>query len=127
MNPPLILIVDDIFPNRQILVQMVRKSGWESIEASNGEEALEIIKSIEIDVVLMDVEMPVMNGIETVHYIRNELSFPLNTLPVIALTAHNPRMFFEDFHDAGFDDLLAKPYSLEKLRERIISIVPGLE
>ena len=69
--------------------------------------------------IFMDIEMPVMNGIETTQYIRNELSAPLNGIPIIALTAHNPDLFFEDFSDIGFDELVTKPYSIEKIREKI--------
>jgi CheY-like chemotaxis protein len=67
----------------------------------------------------MDREMPVMNGIETARHIRTKLIPPLNGLPVIALTAHNPELFFEDYSDAGFDELITKPYSVEKIKEKI--------
>ena len=69
--------------------------------------------------IFMDIEMPVMNGLETTAYIRNELNPPLSSIPVIALTAHNPELFFEDFADVGFDELITKPYSAEKIRELI--------
>ena len=63
--------------------------------------------------------MPVMNGIETTQFIRNELPPPLNAIPVIALTAHNPELFFEDYSEVGFDQLITKPYSVEKIRAMI--------
>jgi CheY-like chemotaxis protein len=63
--------------------------------------------------------MPVMNGIETTHYIRNELGPPLNAIPVIAITAHDPELFFEDYADVGFDELVTKPYSVEKIKSMI--------
>ena len=59
--------------------------------------------------------MPVMNGVETTKYIRSEMPFPLNNIPIIALTAHNPDDFFDDYHNAGFNKLLTKPYSFEKI------------
>jgi CheY-like chemotaxis protein len=67
----------------------------------------------------MDIEMPVMNGIETTQFIRTSLPFPVNQIPIVALTAHNPKLFFEDFQDVGFSRLLTKPYSLEKLMKLI--------
>ena len=114
-----ILIVDDIFSNRYLLSELVKLTGNEAIVAENGEQAIEILKSQEIHMIFMDIEMPVMNGIETTQYIRNELDAPLNALPIIALTAHNPDIFFEDYSDVGFDELVTKPYSLEKIRARI--------
>ena len=94
-------------------------TGNEAILSENGEEAIEILKNEEIHMVFMDIEMPVMNGIETTNYIRNELPPPLNVIPVIALTAHNPELFFEDYSDVGFDELITKPYSVEKIKEKI--------
>jgi len=114
-----ILVVDDIYTNRYLLSELIKLTGNEAIIAENGEQAIEILKSQEIHMIFMDIEMPVMNGIETTQYIRNELSAPLNGIPIIALTAHNPDLFFEDFSDIGFDELVTKPYSIEKIREKI--------
>ena len=114
-----ILVVDDIYTNRYLLSELIQLTGNEVILAENGEEAIEILNSQEIHMVFMDIEMPVMNGVETTQYIRNELPPPLNAIPVIALTAHNPELFFDDYSDAGFDELVTKPYSVEKIREKI--------
>ncbi len=113
------LIVDDIFINRLLLKEIVRDLSDNIIEAANGKEAIDIIEKENIDIVLMDIEMPVMNGVETTKFIRNELPFPKNNLPVIALTAHNPDDFFESYHSAGFNQLLTKPYSLNKILDVI--------
>jgi CheY-like chemotaxis protein len=67
----------------------------------------------------MDIEMPVMNGLETCVYIRKKMNSPKSVTSIVALTAHNPSLFFEDFSDAGFDELLTKPYSLDKIIELI--------
>jgi len=115
-----ILIVDDIFVNRLLLKEIVRKVTKNCYEAQNGKEALQIIEKEDIDVVLMDIEMPVMNGIETTSFIRN--SFPLprkRNIPIIALTAHNPISFFEDYKNVGFNQLMTKPYSIEKILKLI--------
>ena len=114
-----ILVVDDIYANRYLLCELIKLTGHEAISANNGEQAIEILKSQEIHMVFMDIEMPVMNGIETTLYIRNEMDAPLNAIPIIALTAHSPELFFEDYSDVGFDELLTKPYSLEKIRVKI--------
>jgi len=121
-----ILIVDDIFTNRLLLVELLKTIGHEYAQVENGKEAIEAMNREEFDIVLMDIEMPVMNGLETVVYIRKNFPYPKNKIPIVALTAHNPQLFFEDFKDAGFDKLLTKPYNLEKLSGIIDELVSGL-
>ncbi len=110
-----ILVVDDIFVNRLLLREIVKKFCKNYFEAQNGKEAIDILVREELDVVLMDIEMPVMNGIETTKYIREVLTYPKKNVPIIALTAYNPSTFFTDFKNAGFDQLLSKPYSMESI------------
>ena len=114
-----ILVVDDIYTNRYLLSELIKLTGNKAVLAENGQEAIDILKTEEIHMVFMDIEMPVMNGIETTQFIRNELPPPLNAIPVIALTAHNPELFFEDYSEVGFDQLITKPYSVEKIRAMI--------
>jgi len=116
-----ILVVDDIYTNRYLLSELIRLTDNEPIAVENGEEAIEVIRNEEIHMIFMDIEMPVMNGIETTQFIRNEMPPPLNVIPIIALTAHNPELFFEDFSDVGFDELITKPYSVEKIKEKIMN------
>ncbi len=110
-----VLIVDDIFTNRLLLSEILRNLDIEFDEVENGLEAIESIEKENYDLVLMDIEMPVMNGLETTRHIREKLSYPKNRTYVVALTAHNPELFFEDFKDVGFDQLLTKPYNVEKI------------
>lgn len=117
-----ILIVDDIFVNRLLLKEIVKNICSQCFEAQNGKEAIDIIQKEKVDIVFMDIEMPVMNGLETTKYIREKLPSPLRFTPIIALTAHNPANFFEDFHDAGFDFLMTKPYSIDKITKAIEEI-----
>ena len=118
-----ILIVDDIFTNRLLLSELIKNLGHVSLQAENGKEAIDLLKEKDFDLVFMDIEMPVMNGLETCEYIRNVFPFPKNATSVVALTAHNPELFFEDFYDAGFDQLLTKPYSLDKITEIINNLL----
>jgi len=118
-----ILIVDDIFTNRLLLAELIKSLGHLSVQAENGKQAVDFLTQDHFDLVLLDIEMPVMNGIETCEYIRNNLPSPKNVVTVVALTAHNPNLFFEDFSDAGFDELLTKPYSLEKVIELINNLI----
>jgi len=116
------LIVDDIIMNRILLKEITKEFANSVMEAENGKKAVEILENNDIDVILMDIEMPVMNGVETARYIREKLTYPKNKTKVIALTAHNPDDFFDDFNNAGFDELLTKPYSFDK----IINILSSL-
>jgi CheY-like chemotaxis protein len=118
-----ILIVDDIFTNRLLLSELIKMMDHESVEAENGKEALEILEKDDIDLILMDIEMPVMNGMETCRHIRNQFEPPKSNTPCVALTAHNPSLFMEDFGAAGFNELLTKPYSIDKLIELINNLI----
>jgi CheY-like chemotaxis protein len=115
------LIVDDIFMNRLLLKEIISELCNSYKEAKNGKEAIDIIQEENIDIILMDIEMPVMNGVETTRYIRTQMPYPKNKLPIIALTAHNPDDFFDDYNNAGFDKLLTKPYSFKKILDTISS------
>ncbi len=116
MKKPLnLLVVDDIFVNRLLIKEIVKKINAKCFEAENGKQAIDIFEKEDIDMILMDIEMPVMNGLETTRHIREKLSAPKNRIPIIALTAHNPATFFNDFKDVGFDQLMTKPYSVTKV------------
>lgn len=118
-----ILIVDDIYTNRLLLSELIRMMNHDSVEAENGKEALEILEKDNIDLILMDIEMPFMNGVETCRHIRTKMKPPVSNIPCVALTAHNPGLFFKDFEDSGFNELLTKPYSIDKLIELINNLI----
>jgi len=116
-----VLIADDIFTNRLLLSEIIEDLGHEYIAVENGKEAIETLLSNDIDIVLMDIEMPVMNGIEATKHIREKLEKPKSLTIVVALTAHNPKIFFDDYQDVGFSQLLTKPYSVKKITELLES------
>lgn len=118
-----VLIVDDIVINRILLVELIKKLGYKYKQASNGKEAVDILKENDIDIILMDIEMPVMNGVEATEHIRKKLDKPFCCTPIIALTAHNPEDFFETFEQAGFNELITKPYLLDKISSTIDKVL----
>ena len=126
MSTPLnLLIVDDIFVNRLLIKEIVKKINAKCFEAENGKQAVDIHLNEKIDLILMDIEMPVMNGLETTKYIREKVPHPKNNIPIIALTAHNPATFFEDFKDVGFNQLMTKPYSIDQVLKVIEEFFPS--
>jgi two-component system, response regulator, stage 0 sporulation protein F len=110
-----VLIVDDIVMNRILLTEILQQGGYKFETAVNGKDAISKLEKQSFDIVLMDIEMPVMNGIETTRYIRKNFPPVKNTIPIIAITAHDPSSFFEDFEGVGFNELITKPYSLAKI------------
>ncbi|WP_153767141.1 PAS domain-containing hybrid sensor histidine kinase/response regulator [Endozoicomonas sp. OPT23] len=108
-----VLIVDDIKINRDLLRDIVEDSGFNTVEASNGVEALEILEKQSIDLVLLDIRMPKMDGFEVIARIRQHPSLQL--LPVIAVTASTGADFTSQLSKHGFNGSLSKPFRLNHL------------
>ena len=117
-----IIVADDILMNRILIKEILAEFDCNVFEAKNGKEVIELMKKEEIDIVLLDIEMPVMNGLETVSYIRQEMPYPQKHLPVIALTAHDPTLYFANYKDAGFNNLITKPYTYNQVKSVFDSI-----
>ena len=115
---PEILIVDDILANRLILSEIVTAVGCKCTAARNGEEAISLVRERHFDMIFMDVEMPVMNGIETTAAIRNTID-PLARIPIIALTAHDADEFADGFEAYGFTSTLTKPYQISQIQRLV--------
>ncbi|MCC7431213.1 response regulator [bacterium] len=113
---PLILAVDDSEDNRNLLLNYFKKAvTYKLILAVNGEEALKILLQRNVSLVLIDMEMPIMNGYDTVREIRK-----LNngkTIPVIAMTSHNGLGEIRKCIDAGCSDYIGKPLRKDSLLE----------
>jgi CheY-like chemotaxis protein len=118
-----VIIADDIFTNRLLLSEIIEDLGHEYVTVENGREAINALIDNDVDIVLMDIEMPVMNGLEATKFIREKLQKPKSLTPVIALTAHNPKIFFDDYKDVGFNQLLTKPYSVKKIMDLLESFI----
>jgi CheY-like chemotaxis protein len=112
-----IIVADDFYTNRLLLSEIMKELGHELIEAKNGKEVLKALEmNNDVDLVLMDIEMPEMDGLEAMHHIRRDLYDPKNAVPIIALTAHNTSIINVSDH-AGFDGVLVKPYSIDRIAE----------
>jgi len=102
-----VLLVEDNEINRQVARELLVMAGLEIVEAHNGYDALEKLAASEFDAVLMDVQMPELDGVETVKMIRSQEH--LRRLPVIAMTAHAMLGDRERFLECGMSDYIAKP------------------
>ncbi len=121
---PNILLVEDNRINQKLAVALLKKKGWIPVLASNGKEAVEILKDKSFDLILMDVQMPEMDGIEATQCIRNkEAEENLEYTPIIAMTAHSMKGDMESCIDAGMDDYLSKPLRPEEMFEKIYKIL----
>lgn len=113
-----ILIVDDYIINRIILKEIIEETGYGVFEASNGKEALDLLSSNNIDLVLMDIEMPVMNGFDATKAIKKSTDLSMQKTKVIGITAHEIGSSSLDINDFSvFDGFISKPFTLEYVVE----------
>ncbi len=112
-----VLIVDDEAINLQVLSNILGLSGYESVQASDGHQALERVKQEVPDLILLDVMMPRLTGFEVAREIR--LTYSANQLPIILVTAKNQVSDLVEGLAAGANDYLSKPFSSNELLARI--------
>ena len=114
--PLRILVAEDNKTNQDVALKVLSKLGYEAALAQNGEEALEIVSEGKYDLIFMDIQMPVKDGLETTRMIR----LCLNTQPVIiAMTANAIQGDKQKCLSAGMDDYISKPFRIEELTKMI--------
>jgi two-component system, chemotaxis family, chemotaxis protein CheY len=119
-----ILIVDDNAYMRRLTRAMLTNLGAKSVvEAPDGLAALEAIRTSDHDVMLLDWDMPVLNGIEVLRIVRSPGVFPRPNLPVIMLTTRAQRAQVNEALRAGANEFLLKPTSPKALCDRLTSIM----
>lgn len=117
-----VLIVDDEEPIRYFISLKLGAEGYRTLTAANGMEAMRTLKSEHVDLVLLDLIMPQMDGVETLKEIRSN-----STIPVIIVTAKNEDESKVRGLNLGADDYLSKPFSPEELLARIKAVRRRLE
>jgi len=115
--PKKILIVDDILHNRVVLKEFLTIVGCDSLLAENGHECIQKAIESKPDLILLDIQMPIMDGIETLHLMRamNDISH----IPVVAVSASVNGMTIQSILQKGFNDFIPKPVELYKLVQTI--------
>lgn len=116
-----VLIVDDNFVNQKILQKYLSKWSIEYKTASDGNQAIDLIKENQFDLVLMDLLMPNKNGYEAAKEVRESLQN--KTLPIVALTAHAENEVREEVLEAGMNDVISKPFTTESLQTVLLEYI----
>ena len=120
-TPPLILIVDDNPANLEIFEMRLAANNYEIITASDGQEGLAMAKERLPDLILLDIMMPKMDGIEVCRYLRAESSLPF--MPIIIVTAKTDSKDVVAGLEAGADEYLTKPVNHAALVARVKSML----
>jgi PAS domain S-box-containing protein len=115
-----VLVVEDMPLNQLLMKTLLDDFGFERDIAENGKIAIEMLENNEYDIILMDLQMPVMNGFETTEYIRNTLKLDL---PIIALTADVTTVDLEKCKAVGMNDYIPKPIDERILLSKIAGVV----
>jgi two-component system, cell cycle response regulator DivK len=117
-----ILVVEDQPDNRQIIRDMLSATDYEVAEAEDGEEALAAIAKQRPDLILMDIQLPILDGYEATRRIKADPA--LRTIPIIAVTSYALSGEAEKAREAGCDDYVPKPYSPRELLAKIRQYLP---
>ncbi|NJD39601.1 MAG: response regulator [Geobacter sp.] len=115
-----ILVAEDDYISIQVAERMLKKAGHHVITVENGNEAVEKWKKLRVDLILMDLSMPELNGFEALHRIRElerELDRP--RVPIVALTSYARWHFHDEFQSADFDGYLQKPLNMHELEKAL--------
>jgi two-component system, cell cycle response regulator DivK len=112
-----ILVVEDQPDNRKIIRDVFARTDYEIIETENGEEALAAIAKVRPDLILMDIQLPIMDGYTATRRIKADPA--LRSIPVIAVTSYALSGEEKKAREAGCDDYIPKPYSPRELLAKV--------
>jgi DNA-binding response OmpR family regulator len=119
-----VLIVDDELYMRKVVRTLLMSIGVRTIyEAPDGPSGLEVIRSQQPDIVILDWEMPGLDGAGFVRMVRSPMTFPFPDIPIIMLTGHGERSRVIAAVEVGVNEFLLKPVSAKSLRDRIVAVL----
>jgi|SRR5579871_1760769 len=112
-----ILIIDDVPVNLKIASVLLERAGYKTVTATNGEEALQIIQTRRPDLVISDLQMPGLDGLEMARRVRQD--HRLRNITLIALTGYSAKFDMQKALEAGFDGYLMKPLDGNTIQARL--------
>jgi signal transduction histidine kinase/CheY-like chemotaxis protein/HPt (histidine-containing phosphotransfer) domain-containing protein len=117
-----ILLVEDIIFNRTVAIETMHEWGLDLniIEAENGLEALKQLEKHEVDLILMDIQMPEMDGHTATKHIRSDFQEPKRSVPIIAMSAHASESEIQISRENGMDDYITKPFNPEDFFRKVV-------
>jgi CheY-like chemotaxis protein len=115
-----ILVVDDNAINRQLAVYLLKKKGYNVFEADSGKQVFEFLEKQSPDIILLDIQLPEIDGIEILRRIRENIL--TKEIKVVALTAYTMRGDKERFEAAGFDGYLPKPIEPKTFADQVLEM-----
>ena len=116
-----VLLAEDVKLNQMLTQKLLARSGYQIDIAENGIQAIEAIRNADYDVILMDVQMPEMDGIEATRHIR-QLPGEKKFVPIIALTAQAENNTEDELRAAGMDDYISKPINFDILFSKLSAL-----
>lgn len=119
-----ILVVDDNDMNRKVFINLLKETKLKIDEASGGQACLDLVFQKHYDLIFLDHMMPELDGVETLHLMKQNPDYPCKDTPVIVLTANAISGAKEQYIKEGFDDFLSKPVVPEKLEKKICEWLP---
>jgi two-component system cell cycle response regulator DivK len=118
-----VLLVEDTEDNRQMMRRLLEMSGFRVVEATNGREAVEVASQVQPQIILMDLSLPIIDGLAATRQIRNLPE--LNTVPIVAVSAHDTADFHSEALDAGCDAYVTKPINYTELEHLVTRLIAG--
>jgi CheY-like chemotaxis protein len=120
-EPPTVLLVEDTEDNRFMMRRLLEMTGYRVVEAMNGEEAVQLAKTESPNVILMDLSLPVIDGLAATRLIRKLPE--LETTPIIAVSAHDTDDFQSEALQAGCNTYVTKPIDFNELEQLIAKLL----
>lgn len=115
---PKVVVAEDSVDTRQMLKRALEIKGYRVLEAKDGQEALELTKMYRPNLILVDLNMPVLDGLETIRYVRM-MKGTNDQVPIVAMTAFDVYGMEAAALEAGCNDYLIKPFDLEELDKKL--------
>ena len=121
---PTVLVVDDNQHMRKLIMEILRAIGVrDAYEAADGAEGLNMMRTHRVDLVITDIAMQPIDGVDFVRLIRNSKDSPAPTVPVIMVTGHCTKVKVDEARDAGVNEFMAKPVTAKGVLDRLQRVI----